>query len=366
MSAQPSRAKALQMAALQVAARSGSLDLKAVAGHTVPFGFVPEIRPGGLGPTLLVGGVGQELVDGLTKATAAARVPLTIIEPDREVVDGLRERLRGEAIRVVLNELEDLRGDPDYLVERLGQQPPRSMSEYRDLQIELSRQQRERPLVADGSVSEIVLDGALNRMSRDRAPGSLAECHRALARGGRLVATVLLADERASGSLPEIRPWAPASRVALSDVHLESEILDWFARAGFYGIALTWRAEMPLKVVGGVELRGYVIEAWKGKEGVCLDQGHAVVYRGPWSSVTDDDGHTYVRGQRTAVCGKTFALLMRPPYAGHFLALPPYSPVPEEHAPPFDCDTPALRPARVTKGIDSVFDGRKGGGGACC
>ena len=44
----------------------------------------------------------------------------------------------------------------------------------------------------------------------------------------------------------------------------------------------------------------------RARKAPCLDQNHAVIYRGPWRQVEDDDGHVLRRGVRTAVCEKTF------------------------------------------------------------
>ena len=64
-----------------------------------------------------------------------------------------------------------------------------------------------------------------------------------------------------------------------------------------------------------------LLAAYKGKHGPCVDAGQSVVYKGPFRQVLDDDGHRFVRGRREAVCEKTFALLGRAPYAGHFVRL---------------------------------------------
>ena len=37
-------------------------------------------------------------------------------------------------------------------------------------------------------------------------------------------------------------------------------------------------------------IRSVTVIAYKGKEGPCIDQKHAVVYRGPFREVVDDDG----------------------------------------------------------------------------
>ena len=66
------------------------------------------------------------------------------------------------------------------------------------------------------------------------------------------------------------------------------------------------RDERPWQSVEGIEFRALTVRAFKGKEGPCLERHQGVIYKGPWRSVTDDDGHTLFRGQRMAVCDKTF------------------------------------------------------------
>src|SRR5439155_14620505 len=74
------------------------------------------------------------------------------------------------------------------------------------------------------------------------------------------------------------------------------------------------RAEAPWRTVEGIEFRSLTVVAHKGKEGPCWDQKHAVVYRGPFRQVEDDDGHVLRRGVRTAVCEKTFQIYAAEPY----------------------------------------------------
>ena len=93
-----------------------------------------------------------------------------------------------------------------------------------------------------------------------------------------------------------------------------------------------------------------------------------MIYRGPWQEVVAQDGARYVRGERTAVSDVTYQALTAAPYAGDFLPVKPYSPVPPELAPAFDQATPRLRHPRVSKGARSVFDERPGAanGSSCC
>ena len=79
--------------------------------------------------------------------------------------------------------------------------------------------------------------------------------------------------------------------------------------AGFYGIELADYAERPWRVVEGIEYRSATITALKGKEGTCFEKNQAVISKGPWKRVEDDDGHIYERRQRMAVCAKTLTQL---------------------------------------------------------
>jgi hypothetical protein len=113
------------------------------------------------------------------------------------------------------------------------------------------------------------------------------------------------------------------------------------------------------------------VVAYKGKQGPCRERNQAVVYRGPFRKVEDDDGHAYVRGERMAVCDKTYQLLQRAPYAGMFEVIEPRREIPLEDAQPFDCRRSARRDPRETKGADYAETSGSAGpycgdGGPCC
>ena len=77
-----------------------------------------------------------------------------------------------------------------------------------------------------------------------------------------------------------------------------------------------------------------------------------MIYRGPFAEVLDDDGHRLVRGQRAAVCDKTYQIYRREPYAAHFEFVDPIEPVPLEEAEAFDCFRAVPRHPRETKGLE--------------
>lgn len=143
----------------------------------------------------------------------------------------------------------------------------------------------------------------------------------------------------------------------------ESEFLQAFAAAGFHGMEILQRDEQPWRTVEGIEFRSLTLVACKGKQGPCWDCNRAVIYRGPWSEVKDDDGHTLTRGVPMAVCEKTFRLYTREPYTRDIILVPPLTPVPLEEAQPFDCSRDAVRSPRETKGLEYRATTEAG---ACC
>ena len=98
----------------------------------------------------------------------------------------------------------------------------------------------------------------------------------------------------------------------ISGAWREDRFIDEFISAGFEGGRIDKRQEEPWQTVNGIEFRSVTILAFKKFSDVCLERNQAVIYRGPFSKVMDDDGHTYVRGQRTAVCEKTCLLYTSP------------------------------------------------------
>ena len=246
--------------------------------------------------------------------------------------------------------LGDLRRDALAVESQLLRQPTADLETYLALQEALAQQFETRPCVADASVDLLVADFLLNRLAPAEWAGALGEAMRVVRRSGRFFCTVLVSDE------PITEPTAVRSAPTDRPLHLpdEAATLRAIQAAGFHGITLHWaRPDDPtaLDRVGDAEVRMLVIECHKGKQGPCFELGQAVVYRGPWRQVHDDDGHVYPRGERVAVCAKTYALLMREPYCGSFIGLRSVLEPDLKRAEPFDCNTPALRDPRVTKGL---------------
>jgi SAM-dependent methyltransferase len=173
------------------------------------------------------------------------------------------------------------------------------------------------------------------------------EIFRVLRNGGRAVISDIVSDEPVSAEMqkdPEL--WSGCISGALT----ETGFLEAFSEAGFYGIQILKRDAEPWRIVGGVEFRAVTVEAFKGKQGPCFERNQAVIFRGPFREVLDDDGHRLVRGVRHAVCDKTYQLYKKAPYREFFEFVEPYMEVPPAEAKPFDCARTAPRHPQETKG----------------
>ena len=217
------------------------------------------------------------------------------------------------------------------------------------------------PLVEDDTIDVVVSNCVLNLVSNADRQQMFQEIFRVLKRGGRAVISDIVCDEPVPQHLQDdANLWSGC----ISGAFVENEFLDAFADAGFYGIEILSRQEEAWATVEGIEFRSLTVRAYKGKEGACLDQKQAVIYNGPWSEVTDDDGHTLYRGERMAVCGKSFDIYSSEPYSSQVTPVPPAEAVSPGDAPEFDCCSDSVRHARETKGLD--YDTTQLPGSDCC
>lgn len=254
--------------------------------------------------------------------------------------------------------IEDMSVDLDALDECLAADPVKDVADYQRLETRIGELRRERPAVAGGSVDVVISNCVLNLVEADSKRKLFAEIYRVLRNGGRAVISDIVADEDVPAHLqndPEL--WSGCVSGALR----EDQFLRAFEDAGFYGVEVVAFQKEPWRTVEGIEFRSMTVIAHKGKEGPCLERKQAVIYKGPFREVRDDDGHAYRRGERTAVCEKTFRILTRPPYAGTFEPIEPRIEVPAGEAGDFLCSGKTLRHPRESKGLDySVTTGDPG------
>jgi arsenite methyltransferase len=232
----------------------------------------------------------------------------------------------------------------------LVQHPVRTAEDLAKLESAMSEMRTARPLVPDDSVDVVISNCVLNLVRPEDKKQLFTEIFRVLKRGGRAVISDIVSDE----DIPQhLQQNAELWSGCISGAFREDFFLDAFENAGFYGIEILDRQERPWRTVEGIEFRSTTVAAYKGKQGECWEHKQAVIYKGPFRQVVDDDGHVLRRGQRVAVCEKTFSLYSKDPYRDSFALVPPLVPVTKEEARAFPCTSGVLlRNPRETKGED--------------
>ncbi|MEM7050294.1 MAG: methyltransferase domain-containing protein [Acidobacteriota bacterium] len=285
----------------------------------------------------------------------------------RQAAPVVAERLGYGNVDFRRGRIQDLGLDLDRLDRELAARPVSDAAHLLAAQETLDRLRQEEPMVASDSVDVVVSNCVLNLVAGADKRQLFGEIYRVLRNGGRAVISDIVSDEPVPESLqrdPEL--WSGCISGALT----ESGFLEAFQEAGFHGVRILERQVEAWQTVQGIEFRSLTLEAFKGKEGPCWERNQAVIYKGPFLEVTDDDGHRMVRGERYAVCEKTYRLYQREPYRGMFEAIEPRLEIPLEAAEPFDCSRTVHRHPRETKGMDYDATIEAAGGcepgGDCC
>jgi len=253
-------------------------------------------------------------------------------------------------VRFYRARIQDLALPLDEVDAYLKSNPVRSSEDLRRFEEFQARLRQAAPVIPNTSVDVIISNCVLNLVREADREQLFREMSRVLKRGGRVAISDIVSDEPVPEALkkdPEL--WSGCVAGAFQ----EAAFLAAFERAGFHAIALDKYDPRPWKTLRGIEFRSVTVTARKGKQGPCWERHQAVIYKGPWKKVEDDDGHTLLRGQRTAVCDKTYRILTGEPYASQIVPVPPLKEIPLRRAKPFACGPTAagaLRSPAETKG----------------
>jgi arsenite methyltransferase len=278
------------------------------------------------------------------------------------------EKIGYENVEFRYGKIQDLKLDLRLVDEYLRENPIKTAQDLAAYESFCAKARTERPLVADDSVDVILSNCVLNLVKPEDKKNLFEEMFRVLKRGGRAVISDIVSDEDVPVHLqndPEL--WSGC----ISGAFREDLFLEAFERAGFYGMEIVKRDPGPWRVVEGIEFRSVTVVAYKGKQGPCLERNQAVIYKGPWKKVIDDDGHVLERGSRMAVCDKTFRIYNKEPYKNEIIAVEPLENIDLEDATEFDCRRTARRDPRETKGLEYNVTDLSGAeccepGGSCC
>ena len=272
-----------------------------------------------------------------------------MLELARKYQETIGDRLRYHNVEFRRGKIQDLRTNLELVDQYLHENPVRSVADLAGLEEFEYQIRREQPLVADESIDVIVSNCVLNLVRPEDKKALFTEMYRVLRRGGRVVISDIVSDE----PIPEHLAKDPDLWSAcVSGAFLEEEFLRAFEEAKFHGIHIEELRSEAYQTVEGIEFRAITVTAYKGKEGPCVERNHAVIYRGPWKQVVDDDDHVLPRGARVAVCDKTFEIYSKPPYQDEFILIAPREEVPREKAGVFDCSRDHKRHPRETKGME--------------
>lgn len=272
-----------------------------------------------------------------------------MLELARKYIPDVAKTLGYENVTFRSGRIQDLALDLDLVDEFLRNNPVASTEDLAKLETFTREARTEHPLIADESVSLILSNCVLNLVDQNSKIPMFAELFRVLRRGGRAIISDIVSDEDVPEHLqrdPEL--WSGC----ISGAMREDMFLAAFEKAGFYGVEILERSDKPWQTVEGIEFRSMTVRAWKGKDGPCKERKQAVIYRGPWREVTDDDGHTLVRGERTAVCDKTYGIYLQTPYASDIIPVEPHLSIELDSAGDFDCSRGTIRTPAETKGAD--------------
>lgn len=260
--------------------------------------------------------------------------------------------------------IQDLALDLDQLGDAIDQSTATGKERALEMIDLPDRLRSESPMIADDSVDCVVSNCVLNLVAPADRRQLFAEIFRVLKPGGRAAISDIVSDEDVPLDLQvDGELWSGC----ISGAWREDLFVEEFRDAGFEGIVIDKRQEEAWQTVKGIEFRSVTLLAYKPSDDDCLECNQAVIYKGPFDSVSDESGHVYPRGIRMAVCDRTYRSLMAEPYAGMFIGVEPREKISPATASPFDCNSNRVREPRETKGQSySLTIASNNSGGECC
>jgi arsenite methyltransferase len=247
--------------------------------------------------------------------------------------------------------IEDLALDLEKFEQKLKAEPVSTANGFLAAENIATGMRAEEPMIANDTIDVVVSNCVLNLVDNRVKKKLFREIHRVLKTGGRAVISDIVCDEPVPEEMqndPEL--WSGC----ISGAFVEDEFLLAFEQAGFHGVQILQLGQEPWQTVNGIEFRSMTVEAFKGDDGPCLEGMQAVIYKGPFKTVVDDEGHPMERGKRYALCRKTYEMYRRAPYADFFEFIEPRQPLEPGAAGTFDCTQTRLRDPGEIKG--SIFN----------
>jgi len=276
----------------------------------------------------------------------------------------MAEKLGGDRVEFKRGYIEDMALNLDEIDNYLQQHPVTGLEEWQQLEQWKIEQRNNSPMIADNSIDLVISNCVLNLVAEAQRKQMINEIFRVLKPGGRVAISDIVSDEDIPLPMkkdPEL--WSGC----ISGAFHEKGFLDAFVDAGFIAVTYDkWEGE-AWRIVQGIEFRSVTLTAVKPSAEPCMDKGHAVIYKGPYASISDDEGHVFPRGERMAVCERSFKELTSGAYAGDFIGIVPAE---EKPAIPYCATNNQRRPASETKGgvhsSEATRQTSESEGSCCC
>ncbi len=277
----------------------------------------------------------------------------------RKYQTDMASKIGGNRVEFVKGQIQDLGLNLDTLDQHLAANPISNSQDMISLRSWQTQQRKDNPLIKDNSVDLVVSNCVLNLVNDQDKAQLIKEIFRVTKPGGRIAISDIISDEFVPEDMKNDQHlWSGCISGALQ----EHEFLEAFVNAGFTAVAYDkWEAE-PWQVVEDIEFRSVTITAIKPSEEKPLDKGQAVIYRGPYAEVYDDEGYVYFKGLRMAVSDKMYAILTSETYKDDFIGIPSDKDVESSE---WNAEPGSLRGTNQTKGR-SHKDNTCDSSGGCC
>ncbi|NEO26686.1 MAG: methyltransferase domain-containing protein [Kamptonema sp. SIO4C4] len=257
----------------------------------------------------------------------------------------IAEKIGYQNTKFVKAKIQDLQLDLEQAQAWLKEHPIHSLDEMMQFEAECDRLRQQTPLISDNSVDAVISNCVLNLVRPQDKQQLFQELNRILKPGGRAIISDIVCDEDPTEKIlndPDL--WSGC----IAGAFREDQFLSMFEQSGFYGIKILKREETPWQVIDGIEFRSVTLCAYKGETQPEFDRQQAVIYKGPWQQVQDENGQILKRGQRIAVSDLSYQKYTQDPYAQDIIPVPSYQDM--ENPQPFDLPSPTVRPPQVSKG----------------
>ncbi len=238
----------------------------------------------------------------------------------RKYQDVMSAECGGVRLQFLKGYIQDLSLDVTAMEHWLAVHPVHNAADLAALHAWQAHARRTAPLIADAAVDLVISNCVLNLVDDAQKSPLVREIYRVLKPGGRIAISDIVADQAVPSHLKDDPTlWSGC----LSGAFHEQEFLAAFQAAGFVALRIARRDTQPWREIEGIAFRALTLCAVKPEGGACDEQGHSVIYRGPYAEVRDEADHVFRRGVAHAVCAPSYRLLTQEPYGTDFIGIDP-------------------------------------------